>query len=136
MEDESFLINYSAICDDNNLLPLTRRLAASVQKSMYFPTSDFIKNISDDELSDLIHIFEVGDDHTNFSDLMLISGMLSLAEGSYCASIDDFSRATNMFGLFLRCESLYRKGLIKIYYENMSFGDDMMDKVIAENLDD
>ena len=136
MDDEAFLINYSAITEENSLLPLTRRLASDVQKSMYFATGDFIKSILDEELEDLMYIAEVGDDHHNFTDLMLISGMLSLAEGTYCSTVKDFSRATEMLSLFLKCELLHRRGLIKVYHENMSFGEDMLDKIIAENIDD
>jgi hypothetical protein len=31
-------------------------------------------------------------------------------------------------------ESLKRKGLVKVYYENISFGDDMGEKIIVEKI--
>jgi len=37
---------------------------------------------------------------------------------------------------FLAVESLARKGLVKSYPQNMSFGEDMAKKVIAERIDD
>jgi hypothetical protein len=35
---------------------------------------------------------------------------------------------------FLIIVSLERKGLVKVHYENMSFGDDMGDKIVVERI--
>jgi hypothetical protein len=36
-----------------------------------------------------------------------------------------------MFQNFITAESLYRKGLIELYHDNLSFGEEAGDKVIA-----
>ena len=39
------------------------------------------------------------------------------------------------FITWMAIESLKRKGLVKVYYENISFGDDMGEKIIVEKID-
>jgi hypothetical protein len=38
--------------------------------------------------------------------------------------------------MLLTCEQLARKGMVKIYRENMSFGPDMENKIVVEKLED
>lgn len=37
---------------------------------------------------------------------------------------------------FFACEGLFRKGLVKLHRENMSFGSDMGDKLLVEKIRD
>lgn len=134
--EEGFNINYSRVVTEKTLLSVTRMLAADLTKNPYITVGDFLKHLSDGDLEHLIDIIDEGEEHTNFEDLMLISAMLSEGEGLPCKTIDDYQRCTNMFMVLISIESLYRKGLIKIHRENMSFGEDMADKCIAEKLDD
>ena len=134
--EEGFNINYSRVVTEKTLLSVTRMLAADWTKNPYITVGDFLKHLSDGDLEHLIDIIDEGEEHTNFEDLMLISAMLSEGEGLPCKTIDDYQRCTNMFMVLISIESLYRKGLIKIHRENMSFGEDMADKCIAEKLDD
>ena len=134
--EESFTINYSNIVSEKSLLSVTRMLAADMTKNPYVTVGDFLKHMSDGDLEHLMDIIDAGEEHKNFEDLMLLAAMLSEGEGLPCKSIDDYQKCTNMFMTYLAIESLYRKGLIKVHHENISFGDDMSHKCIAEKLDD
>lgn len=134
--EEGFNINYTRVAKEKSLLSITRMLATDLANNPYITVGDFLKHLSDGDLEHLIDIIDEGEEHKNFEDLMLISAMLSEGEGLPCKTIDDYQRCTNMFLVLISIESLYRKGLIKIHRENMSFGEDMADKCIAEKLDD
>lgn len=135
-DNEQYSINYVRVASEKSLLSITRLLATSMTINPYMSVGDFLKNMSDHDLQTLLDIIDVGEEHQNFEDLMLLSGMLSAAEGIPCKSIDDYHKCMNMFMTFLAVESLYRKKMIKIFRENMSFGDDMMNAKVAEKLDD
>jgi exosortase/archaeosortase len=60
--------------------------------------------------------------------------MLSRAEGLISEDDDDLTRKINQFMVMVTMESLYRKGLIKLYHENMSFGKDVQHRVVAEKI--
>ena len=134
--EEGFNINYTRVATEKSLLSITRMLATDLSNNPYITVGDFLKHLSDGDLEHLIDIIDEGEEHTNFEDVMLISAMLSEGEGLPCKTIDDYQRCTNMFLVLISIESLYRKGLVKIHRENMSFGEDMADKCIAEKLDD
>ena len=45
-------------------------------------------------------------------------------------TLDTIHQRTNHLITLIAIESLSRKGLVKVHHKNMSFGDDMGDKVI------
>jgi hypothetical protein len=36
--------------------------------------------------------------------------------------------------MFVAMESLYRKGMVKVYHKNMSLGEDASDKIVVEKI--
>lgn len=134
--EEGFVINYQKIVEEKSLLSLTRLLAIDMMKNPYVSVGDYLKNISDTDLKTLIDIIDAGEDHENFSDLILIAEMLATGEGLEHGSLDTVHDRANKFLTFVSCESLYRKKLIKVYHKNMSFGEDMRDAIVASKLDD
>ena len=74
------------------------------------------------------------EDHPNFEEMILISEMLAAAEGTNMGGTPEVHQRLNLFITWLVFESLKRKGLVKIYYENISFGEDMGDKIIVEKI--
>lgn len=134
--EEGFVINYQKIVEEKSLLSLTRLLAIDMMKNPYVSVGDYLKNISDTDLKTLLDVIDAGEDHANFSDLILIAEMLATGEGLEHGSLDVVHSRTNQFLTLISCESLYRKKLIKVHHQNMSFGDDMRDAPIASKLDD
>jgi len=133
-DDGEFSINYERVLHQETFLPVTRLLAADLMKSQYMPIGDFIKSLNDNSLRELNSIAE-DEDHPNFEEMILITEMLAAAEGTNFGGTPQVHQRLNMFITWLVFESLKRKGLVKVYYENLSFGDDMADKIVVEKID-
>jgi hypothetical protein len=125
-------IDYNKLKNCTEMLAVTRLLAASLQTNPYMRVGKFIKELSDSDLLILREICEEGESHTRFEELLLISEMLAKAEGLTTESIDVMTQRVGMLVMLLTMESLYRKGLIDVFHDNMSFGEDAGDKVIAK----
>jgi len=135
-EDTGFHVNYANIITEKSLLSVTRLLAGDMSKNPYMTVGDFFKNITDGDLDTLGKIIDKGEQHKNFEDIMLISMMLAAAEGCGPSHIDQYVSHFNQFSMFVACEALFRKGIVKLYRENMSFGEDLKDAIIVEKLDE
>jgi hypothetical protein len=137
MEDnQNYHVNFKHVANEKSLLAITRLLASDLTKNPYMTIGEFIKGLSNGDLEELVKIIDIGEHHIHFEDLMLISMMLSAAEGSDGRTLDTCTENLNAFNTFIICESLARKGLAKVHHENMSFGADMKDKMIVERLND
>lgn len=138
-EKESMTIRFDKVAEDKSFLPVTRLLAIDIIKNPYLIVGDFMRELSDNDVELLLDIV---DDHQSphYEDLILISEMLALAEGlpNEYANEDELvdTSRTRVATLitYLTMESLARKNLIILHRENMSFGDDMGNKVVAEKL--
>jgi hypothetical protein len=87
-------------------------------------------------LENLLHVAE-DENNDHFDELLLISEMLARAEGLEAAESEEQSvKRLKILMSILAVEGLYRRGLIRAYRENYSFGEDMMNKVVAKRLDD
>jgi hypothetical protein len=135
-EEQSFNVKYENIVKEKSLLSITRLLAADISKNPYMTVGDFFKDITDGDLSSLSKIIDIGEEHKNFEDIMLISMMLAAAEGCEASKLDEYVNHFNQFAMFVACESLFRKGIVKLYRENMSFGEDLKNAIIVEKLDE
>jgi hypothetical protein len=135
-ETKPFTVNYSHVANSSELLHITRRLASSFISNPYISVGTFFKNISQEDFDSIIEVIEEGPDNPNVGDLMLISEMLAVGEGLDGGNVETIENRVNQFLVLVACESLYRKGLVKIYHDNMSFGEDAGDKIIVEQYED
>lgn len=135
-EGNSFKVQYNRIISDDAFLSSTRLLAMDIKTRGYILVSEYLQNLPDIDLKTLIHVSERPDDN-DFGELLLIAEMLATAEG-LDSSIDEETiyNRTKMLVAFLAVESLFRKGIIRIFRENMSFGEEYMDRKVAERIDD
>lgn len=137
---DSYSIVYDKIVNDTNMLSSTRLLASKLQHAPYMTVGDFLNGLSNDELFTLLEaadqLFINQKDCVHGRDVVLISEMLTRAEGVFNVTEEDVTRRTKAFCSFLACEGLARRGLVKIYRERMSFGEDMANKIIIEKLPD
>jgi hypothetical protein len=135
-EDElsnGFSINIQKLIGDNTLLAVTRLLGADLLARPYMAVGDFFKSLTDNDLQTLLKASEPDTQDEVMDDILLIGMMLRSAEGlEPLNELDQSKDIVQKIITFLVLESLYRKGLIKLYHENMTFGDDMEDKMIAE----
>ena len=124
------------IIASDKLLPVTKSVAKMLMRNPYTSLGKFFKKLSDENLQILSEIIEEGDSEFNdgMEDSVLMTEMLSRAEGVPSQCIEDITENVNYFGACVTCVSLARKGLVRVYYENMSFGTDNGEKVLVERL--
>ena len=97
---------------------------------------DFIGDLSDTDLDFLVKGIDLENGDKYYADYILICMMLASAEGVATPDDDEeFSQFVDRLIMLLAIESLGRKGLIKVYRENMSFGEDAGDKIVCEKID-
>ena len=143
-EDESpFEINYDNVISCKDCLSVTRLLAVDLKENPYMSVVLFLKNISNSDLKILSDIvdqnFNIDDDDEvgdpSLADVVLIAEMLSRAEGIISNSDEELMQKVNQFMMYISVESLRRKGLVRVYHENMSFGEDAEKRVVVEKIE-
>ena len=124
------------IIDSDKLLPVTKSVAKMLMRNPYTSLGKFFKKLSDENLQVLMEIIDEGDSEFNdgMEDVVLMTEMLSRAEGVPSQSVEEITENVNYFGACITCVSLARKGLVRVYYDNMSFGKDQGDQIIVERL--
>lgn len=135
-ENEKFYINYDMVTQAKELLPITRLLAVDLKKNPYLSVGDFLKNLSDNTLQEMVDYGDkIKDDPSVVGDFVLISMMLAAAEGLDSEADSDTAQDwANSLVTFFALESLHRKGLVKLRHENLSFGEDYANKIIVEKI--
>lgn len=137
MEFDGYTINYEKVVESKQSLPVTRSLASKLMKTPYMTLGDFLIGLSGADLDTLMEIANSEEENERFEDVILITQMLAEAEGLETTfGTDELSLRTSMFGKYLIIESLHRKGLVKMHHENLSFGDDMGDRIVVEKIND
>jgi len=136
MDFENSHPNMKKIIDAEGLLPVTKSVAKMLMRNPYTSLGRFFERLSDENLQALMEIIDEGDSEFNdgMEDVVLMTEMLSRAEGVPSQSIEDITENVNYFGACITCVSLARKGLVRVYYDNMSFGTDQGDKALVEKL--
>lgn len=129
-----YYVNCDLVSKDKDLLPVTKNLAKKLIQTEYLTVGEFFEGLSDEDLKTLLHGSEMTDENPNMlDDVLMLAMMLAGAEGANEIKDEhDAMKAVAQFTSFVALESLFRKGLIKLYRENMSFSDDLGDKIVAE----
>ena len=129
-----FQINYDRITKQTDMLPITRLTAYERLQNPYITPGEWLKSLSDSTISELLDISEADDEDDHVAEIMLLAEMLVQAEGLASENEDEMVKNLNLFVSMLAIEGLGRKGLVKVYHENMSFGEDMGKKIIVEKI--
>lgn len=129
-----FRIVYDKVMKEKDFLPLTRTLAMDLSEAGYMRPGDFLKALSDGDIDALLKIAD-NDENPRLEEILLISEMLATGEGlEQSQDADEVTNRMNAFCGFLAIEGLRRKGLVKVYHENISFGEDFGNKIVVEKL--
>ena len=134
--EDGYTVNCAEVVKSKDCLAVTRLLAADLIAKPYLQVGDWIKNVSDTDLQTLINGAEPDEnDEYKLEDILLVVMMLRQAEGLAPMKDDEEFRAgCGQLVTLLVIESLHRKGLVRAFHENMSFGDDMGDKIVVEKI--
>jgi hypothetical protein len=132
-EFNGYIVNIPEVVKDKKSLYLTRLLAAQIRDDNYMTVGEFFKNLGDNDVEQLLEYSNMDTDK-QVEQLLIITMMLITAEGLDNANDMETARKhLSQLVSFIALESLYRKGLIKLYHENMSF-DESENKIVAEKL--
>lgn len=119
-------LDYDKILSSDRCSAITKTLCRQLMKTPYMTLGDFFKNLSTTDVKLLSCEVELSkDDDDILSDLLIMSELLSRAEGCDPLTDQDTFDNVNYFCVLVTCESLARKGLVDIFHENMSFGNDL-----------
>ena len=138
--EEGFMMDFQQIAMSDWVAPTIRLLAMDLQKSPYMSLGDFFSKLSDNSVYELQVLSERGfDDADNINNpdmqqVMILSLMLAGAEGTQDFDLRVIQKQMSMLLSLITFESLARKGLVRVYHENFTLGDDMNDKLVVEKI--
>lgn len=140
--EETYAVNLDEIIANKSLMPMTRRLAKKIKTDEYITVGDFIVQVGDEELEDLVVLatdalneneyndYEVSDGTKEF---ILLSMLIALGEGLESANSESIFARASFLSRLIVFESLYRKGFINAYHENWTLDLDINnDDVLVE----
>lgn len=137
MNQPKFSINLDMVVEDGTLLAATRLLAVDITKNGYINVGEFFGKMSDGDLQKYLNMAEDIESDAA-AEVLLVSELLAIGEGLDNGlddiDVDIMQQRMSQLITFLACESLARKGLVKLHRENMSFGEDMGKKLLVEKL--
>lgn len=131
-DPQEYTVNYHNIANHKDLSNVTRVLAMDLINNPYLVVGDFFKNLSNGSLDELVEITNRDDDDA-ISETLLLSEMLSRAEGVE-NDLEDMGTNIGTMRMFVAGTSLARKGLVRVHYENMTFGREIEEKVLFEKI--
>jgi hypothetical protein len=126
-----FEISYEKIFKTNSVLPMARLLAAALMENPYMSIGKYMQKVRDKELALIMEISEDEEDE-RMCDILLMAEMLARAEGVESPDIETVQEHLQGFISFAAITSLDRKGLVQAHYNNMSFGKEYHEHIIAE----
>lgn len=125
-----YRINYDTIIDDANVPTAIRLLAAKLKSNPMMTVGKFFANLSDDEMMGLRELtFDV---EASAPELLLLTMMLSAAEGTSALDELELTNHINATNFFIATTILHRQGFCTAHFDNFSYGDDMSHHVLAE----
>ena len=135
-----YSVNFENVVNNKQYTSATRLLCYEIMNKGYVSIGDFFKNMSQDDLDKYLEITE-DSNSDEFEEVVLLTGILATAEGVHVdmnpesdKAAEELTAKCNQLIMLFNLESLARKGMVKLYYENISFGEDMGDKLLVEKL--
>lgn len=134
-DSDEYRVDLEQIAATQNLPATIRLLAFDLMKTPYLSLGEFFQKLSDKGLEELIELVnDVEDNENSLQNVMLLTMMLMTAEGLVVSNDDQLHEALNAMVMITCGVSLARKGLVRVFYDNLSFGEDMHHKTIMEKL--
>ena len=123
---------------------IVKRAGLKLRSEQYFMPSKFFRQLTDHdseilgEWASVVSDIDLDDNEKadEYSQLILLSQILAMAEGVYIESDEGNYQAIKRAVIMCIANNLHRKGLVKCYYDNLTFGDEGLDLKIMERLDD
>lgn len=140
----SYSVDLQMVSERENYSSCTRLLASNLINNPYITPGQFITELSNYELDWLIETTEkltienegLYDDDEDVDELIIITLMLSQAEGVSVIDESQLFDHIKLMTLMLVGTKLGRDGVVKLFPEKFSFGQDMRDEIIFEPIKD
>lgn len=120
-----YVVNLNLVLQSEDLLLITRWLAGKILEDEYITIGEVLYQIAqmdDYDLERLINLAESFEDYgPGDHNIVLMTLMLSAAEGLPVETLDQLHQNIGFLMLFLTAMSLEAKGLAVVYYENLTF---------------
>lgn len=140
-KDDGYNLNYGNIAQAEWLCPTIRLTALDLQKNPYISVGEWFQKLNDNSLRELQEIaenaFENPDhpDNEDIEQMMILAMMLASAEGTDdIGNMEHMKKQLSKIVMLVTLVSLERKGLVRIWYENMTLGADMEGVPLVEKL--
>lgn len=124
---------------------INKSLAFKLSFNSFQTVGQFFKDLSNDDLRFLLEKVELlgheelpdqQEAEELYTEFMLLACLLAHGEGSEIVDdAEEVSRMTNVLCVLITTESLCRKGLVEVKYENMSLSDTESDRELARLTD-
>lgn len=123
-------VNLEVVKNSKEPSKIVTSLANTLSENPYYTVAQFFKDISDSDLESLSKWLEnINDDSLqSTNDFVLLTLMLIYAEGLEAETLDDLYQYVNIFGILVPGVSLSRKGLVRIFWENMTLSLDITEQ--------
>ena len=132
-----FVVNLDLVVSAGDRYIIAPDMAMLIKMNGLMTVGSLLKSIEDEKLTSMVEFIEatyeedIGND-TCHEELMLVSLMMIQAEGGQLPLDPDIAiQAVSQTLLFIMMESLYRKGLIELHHENMSYDEAVSNRRIA-----
>lgn len=137
MMENGFGVDYQTISTSAKLSSITKSLAKDILNNAYVTPGSWFKSLSDSDVDALMEMVDIEDEESEeMAELMLLTLMLTSAEGVELSSYEDVSKSIGAMRMLTATVSLARKGLVDVFYENISFGSDAHNLIVAKKRDD
>lgn len=140
MKMNDIALRAEAIAESEDLSPITRALARTIIQNGYVTLGNWLRNLSDADIEYLSDVVEVTEDddkdlfESATEEIVLLTLMLVNGEGINPESLEELSHNTGYLRMAVAGTSLARQGLVEVFYENMSFGEETGDKVVFKRI--
>jgi hypothetical protein len=138
-DETEYSVNLDLIIKKGSNYILAQDMATLIKMNGLMTVGMLLKSIEDDKLQQMIdfieetHHAEEPGDETCHEEIMLITLMMIYAEGGHLSMDDDaiIMRMPQTI-MYLTIEHLYRKGLVELKHENISFDEAVANRVVAK----
>lgn len=124
----TYNINPEAILENENVSSVVKAAMRRAMKQAFLLPGHWVRDLSDFEVDQLVELAEQAKDEDARNEpgpageeLVLLTLILSTAEGCAPESDAEVMSYTGTLIAVIICESLARKGLVKIFHDKISF---------------
>lgn len=140
-ENGGYVANLEKVAGDVDYLPIVRLTAAGLISNPYNTVGNWLQNVANGDLNDLLEIINEQHDAYEldpdamidaYDNIVLLTLILAQSEGVDLEDFDDLHDNVGILSILLTTEGLARKGLVNIMYDQVSFGSEFRDVVVAK----